>query len=71
MGLENRFTDKDKSQVIQFLNMVATKAEFKLSTQEVISYYKLLSFMQTELLPKIEANIFEIKKIHEDKSQES
>lgn len=63
------FTEEDKQKVVQFLNMVAANAEFKLSTSEVIAYFKLLSFMQQSLLPKIDANILEVKKITESKSE--
>lgn len=67
--MENKFNEQDKSKVIKYLNMVAKKAEFSLDTNEIIEYYKLLNYMQVELLPKIEANIFEIKSIKEDKEQ--
>ena len=59
------FTDDDKQVVIDFLNMVAQKAKFELDTSEVIKYFKLLSRMQQNILPKIDANILEIKKVHE------
>ncbi len=58
-----RFSEKDKDLFVEFLNMVAEKAEFNFKTKEVIKYFKLLSFMQQEMLPKINANIFEIKRV--------
>jgi hypothetical protein len=61
------FTEEDKQKVVQFLNMVAANADFKLNTSEVIAYFKLLSFMQQVLIPKIDANILEVKKITENK----
>lgn len=67
--MENKFKDEDKEKIVKFLNMVATKAEFKMNTKEVIDYFKLLSYMQQELLPKIDANIFEVKSIKEDKEE--
>jgi len=57
------FSENDKDQVIDFLNLVAEKAEFKLSTKEIIKFYKLLAHMQQTVLPKISAHIMEIKKI--------
>lgn len=63
---EMKLTDEDKEKVIEFLNMVAKHAEFKLNTNELIKYFKLLSFMQQTLLPKIDANVLEIKKITEN-----
>lgn len=67
--MKDKFTEEDKSKVIQFLNIIATKAKFEVDTNELIKYYKLLSFMQQELLPKIEANILEIRSIKEDKEE--
>lgn len=58
-----RFTEEDKQKVVDFLNMVANHADLKLNTSQLIRYFKLLSFMQQELLPKIDANTFEIKKV--------
>jgi len=57
------FSESDKDQVIDFLNLIAEKAEFKLSTKEVIKYYKLLAHMQQTILPKINSHIMEIKKV--------
>lgn len=61
--MEHNFKDSDKDQVIEFLNFVATKAEFKLNTQDVIKYFKLLSYMQKELLVKIDKNVLELKRV--------
>tara|TARA_R110000851_G_scaffold25740_1_gene73848 strand:- start:2145 stop:2378 length:234 start_codon:yes stop_codon:yes gene_type:complete len=63
--MQNKFTEEDKQRLVEFINIVASKGEFKLNTQEVIKYFKLLSFVQQELLPKIDANIMEIKKVVE------
>lgn len=65
--MENSFKEEDKKKVIEFLNMIAQKANFNLSTTEVIKYYGLLSFMQKELLVKIDNNIMEIIKVEEAK----
>ena len=62
----NKFTKEDKQKVIDFLNFIASTAEFKMNTNQVISYFKLLNFMQQSLLPKIEANIFELERIIEE-----
>ena len=63
--MQNSFTEDDKQKVIELLNMVATHAEFKLSTQELIKYFGLLSYAQKQLIPKIEANILEVKRVIE------
>ncbi len=58
-----KFNEEDKKQFIDYLNMVAKNAKFNLDTNEVIQYFRLLQHMQTKLLPKIEANILEVKRI--------
>lgn len=65
------FTEEDKQKVVSFLNMVATHAEFKLKTNDLIDYFKLLANMQQSILPKIEANILEVKKVIEPQENES
>ena len=54
------FTEEDKAKFIEFMNMVAKHAKFEFKTEEVISYFKLLAHMQQKIVPKIEANIFEV-----------
>jgi len=63
--MKNSFTQDDKKKVIDFLNFIAKKAQWETNTQEVVEYFKLLSFMQQTLLPKIDANIIEIVKVVE------
>ena len=63
----NKFTEEDKKSLVEFLNMVALKANFQMNTQDLIKYFKLLSFMQQELLPKISDNILEVVKVVESK----
>ena len=69
--MKNSFTQDDKKKVIDFLNFVAKKAEWQTNTQEVVEYFKLLSFMQQTLLPKIDANILEIVKVVETPQENS
>ena len=57
------FNEDDKQKLIDFLNMVAKSAKFEFNTTDIITYFKLLSHMQSSILPKLEANILEIKKI--------
>lgn len=66
----NKFTEEDKQKVIDFLNMVAKKAKFELTTGEVIDYFKLLSYMQQKLLTKIDSNILEIKRVVEPEGEQ-
>ena len=60
---EFNFNDEDKEKVIEFLNMVAKHAKFEMNTIELIQYFKLLSHMQQRILPKINENILEIKRV--------
>lgn len=62
---QNNFTEEDKKKVIEFLNFVSKNAKFEINTQEVIEYFKLLSFMQSVLLPKIDSNILQITRVVE------
>ena len=62
----NNFTEDDKKKLIDFLNAVANKASFKdMNVQDIIAFFKLLSHMQTVLLPKIDANILEVLRVVE------
>ena len=63
--MQDNFNEEDKQKVVNFLNMVAQKAEFKLNTQEVIEYFKLLAYMQQSIIPKIDSHILEIIKVVE------
>lgn len=65
-----KFKEEDKKKVTDFLNFVASNAEFKLNTQSVINYYGLLTFIQKTLLPKIEANVLEVVKVHEPEEKD-
>ena len=67
--MENKFNEDDKSKVVEFLNTVAKCAKFELNTQELINYFKLLSHMQTVILPKLNANILEVKRVVEMKEE--
>lgn len=68
--MENKFNEEDKKKVIEFLNLVALKANFTMNTQEMIKYYGLLTFMQKTLIPKIEHNYLEIVEVIESEDKE-
>jgi hypothetical protein len=65
-----QFNEEDKQKVIEFLNLVAKHAKLELNTGELIQYFKALSYMQQKLIPKIEANILEVKRVVETKEGE-
>ena len=60
---KNTLTEDDKKKFVEFLNCVAKHAKFELNTEELINYFKLLSYMQNTLLGKINDNILEVKKV--------
>lgn len=70
--MKDNFTEEDKNKVVEFLNLIATKAKLNdMSIQDNIKFYGLLSYIQQELLPKIDANILEVVAVHEaEESQE-
>lgn len=67
--MENNFKDSDKQKVVEFLNFVANHATYQMTTQEAIKFYGLLSYMQKELLPKIDDNILEVKQVINHKEE--
>ena len=66
---EHNFTEEDKLKFVDFLNSVARHAKFEMNTEELIKYFKLLSHMQTKIMPKIDANILQVKKVIESKDK--
>lgn len=69
--MNNKFNENDKEQFIKFLNYIADNAEFeKMKTRDVISYFKMLNHMQTQILPKIESNILEVVEVVEPEKKE-
>lgn len=69
--MQNSFKEEDKEKLIEFLNSVAKFARFNVDTNELINYFKLLSYMQTTILPKINSHILEVKRIVEAKTEEN
>lgn len=67
---EFNFTEEDKQKVMEFMNIIAKTAKFEFKTEDVITYFKLLAHMQQKILPKIDANILEVKRIVEAKDKE-
>lgn len=65
---KHNFTEDDKQKVIDFLNTVAKHAKFTMDTEELVAYFKALAHMQQVILPKINDNILEIKKVVEPES---
>lgn len=70
MNKPGTFTEEDKDKVVEFLNFIAKNAKFKeVDTAFVIEYFRLLNYMQTNILPKINDNILELKKVVETTSE--
>ena len=67
-----KLTENDKKKTVEFINFIASHAKFNdLSTQDIILYYGLLSFIQKALIPKIEANILEVEALIEAKPEDA
>ena len=58
-GLEHKFTEEDLAKLVSFMNLVHTTAQFSMSSQGAIDYFKMLNVLQTSVIPKIKAHIFE------------
>lgn len=62
--LDHKFTEADKTKLVDFLNFIATKATFpNWKTEDTVAHFKLLAHIQNIILPKIDANIFEMGKV--------
>lgn len=62
--MENSFTEKDVEKLVKFLNFINDKADFNnMKITDIITAYGLLAFCQTELKAKLEAHVFEVKKV--------
>ena len=62
--MDKFFTKEDYDKVVDFLNFIATKAEFNSwKTEDTVKHFKLLAHMQTVVLPKINNHILEVTKI--------
>ena len=56
------FAEKDAEKLVSLLNFVATNATFdRLKVKDIIAFNRMLSWAQTELLTKVQANVFEIQ----------
>jgi hypothetical protein len=66
--MDNKFNEADKEKVIKFLNLIAKHARFDVNVEELLEVRNGLAHMQQVIVPKIDANILEIKKVHEPES---
>jgi hypothetical protein len=66
-----KFTEEDKAKLVEFLNMNAKHAKFELDTLQLVNYYKLLQYMQGKILPKMDANILEVKRVVEAQPEQT
>jgi hypothetical protein len=64
-----KFTEEDKEKLIEFLNSVAKNAKFTLDTNDLIKHFKLLAHLQQTIIPKIDANILEVKRLVEPEKE--
>jgi len=62
-NMTNSINTEDLKKLVDYINMTASKAEFKMNTNEIIKYFQLLTFVQKTLIPKLEANIVEVSRV--------
>lgn len=68
---KSSFTEEDKNKLIEFLNFIAVKAEFNgWKTEDSIKHFRLLSYLQQTILPKIEKHILEVGEVKKMKESE-
>lgn len=47
-------TEKDKEQLVDFLNHIAERAQFTdYKTEDIIKHFRLLSYVQQQIMPKV------------------
>ena len=59
----NNFTEADIKKATELINFISDKAEFTLNQKEIIEHFQRLAWFQQQLIPKMEANILEVKNI--------
>ena len=63
-----RFSEEDVKNVVEFLNFVALNSKFNnLDIKQILQFSRLLNYMQTKLLAKIEAHRFEVLDVRQVK----
>jgi hypothetical protein len=66
---QDHFTDDDKASMTNFLNFVFEKAKWEIGSKEVFEFAKLYTGAAA-LVKKIDAHIFEIKKVVDNNKAE-
>ena len=60
---QHNFTDEDIRKATELINFISDKAEFTLNQKEIIEHFQRLAWFQQQLIPKMEANILEVKRV--------
>jgi len=69
--MSGNFQEKDVENLVEFLNLLATKSELNgMTFKDSIRFYGLLSWAQQSLLEKIKSNILEVVSTKELKPEE-
>lgn len=70
--LEGKFQEEDQKKFVEFLNFIAERAIFPdWKTEDTIKHFKLISYMQQVILPKINKNIADLVKVVEPEDNKS
>lgn len=62
------FEDVDKENLVKLLNLIHLKIS-NLNGKEAFEYFQLMNWAQQSLLPKIDANIMGVPKLHETEAE--
>lgn len=65
------FTEQNYNNLVDLLNMVARNAEFRLSLSDSTKLALLYKHVHSEILPKVESHIMEVKSVKEMKPKET
>jgi hypothetical protein len=61
---ERSFTEEEYDTLVDYINFNAKRAKFdSMTDEEVITRYKMLSMIQKNILPKMQAHILELKEV--------
>ena len=61
--MEKQFTEADIKKLQNLMNLVITRAEFRLSINDFVDVWNSLEWVKTDLIPKMSAHIFEVKSV--------
>ena len=68
--MENMFTAEDVKKLKRFMDLIGANAEMTVKIGPMMESSNLIGYIMRDLIPKIEANILEIKQVVEPSPEE-